>query len=277
MSRYAPRRGAPPLLDVLATAQRVAEASDAAFAPAPVAMPKFDAAGRRRTPQQSSEFRRGVAPNNKGKTYKATPPSVAECMAMLNTVPPTVAGSRLYASIVLGWQGAMRAFEVLALTESDLDDQTGAINIRHGKGDKASTISMAAWAWPFLADWRTRRHELPNPTGPLICVVAGPTTGNAWNTSSLRHSLHALAHQAGVRRRCAPHQLRHAWAIQALQAGTSLRAIQLHLRHANIGITDVYFQGLGVDISHEEVFKQSVPMVPATALLAPTPDLAGAR
>jgi integrase len=275
--RYTPRRGDTPL-DILAYAQRVAEATSLGTQPAPTTIAEpalcFDRAGRPITPQQTRAFHVGTVPANKGKTYKATPPSVAECMAMLNACPPDIFGRRRYAATVLLWQGALRAFEMLALRDSDLDPQSGSIIIGHGKGDKAATITMAAWAWPFLEEWRALRHELPDPDGPLVCVIDGPTAGQAWNTSALRGEIRRLARKAEVRRRCAPHQLRHAWAIQALQGQLPLRAIQLHLRHSNIGITDVYFQGLGVDISHSEVYKQQVPMVPATALLSVVPGAA---
>jgi hypothetical protein len=55
--------------------------------------------------------------------------------------------------------------------------------------------------------------------------------------------------------------------VQAYTAGVPLRAIQLHLRHENIGITDTYLQGLGVGVSHDQVYQQSVPLIPATELL----------
>lgn len=36
----------------------------------------------------------------------------------------------------------------------------------------------------------------------------------------------------------------------------------------NIGITDTYLQGLGVDVALNEVYAQPIPTVPATELLA---------
>jgi integrase len=201
-------------------------------------------------------------------------------MAMLNACRPDAHGRRLYAALILLWQGALRCFEALALTENDIDESSGSIIVRHGKGDKTATIKMAAWAWPFLAEWRDIRTTLPDPTGPLICVI-GPghgaacaTTGQALATTQMRSMVRAIARTAGVKRRCAPHQLRHAWAVQAYTAGVPLRAIQLHLRHENIGITDTYLQGLGVGVSHDQVYQQSVPLIPATELLT---AMAGGR
>jgi integrase len=158
------------------------------------------------------------------------------------------------------WQGALRAFEALAITEADLDDESGRIQIRHGKGDKQATIRMAGWAWPFLNEWRELRRDLPNPRGPLLCVIDGRPRG-APGLPRPAPALKAVA--VGGRRHQAhePHQLRHAFAVHAYEAGMPLRAIQLHLRHENIGITDTYLQGLGVDESLEQRLPQAMPTV----------------
>jgi integrase len=278
MSHSRHRRDATaPLLDILATAQAVAEANTTTEPSESLELAlftgkRYDVLGRRITPQQTPGFHRGVSPANKGKEYKPTPPSVAECMAMLHACRPDIHGRRLYAALILLWQGALRCFEALALTENDLDEASGSIRVRHGKGNKTATIKMAAWAWPFLAEWRDLRTELPNPSGPLLCVIGpvhgvGSTAGQPLATTQMRSQVRAIARQAGVKRRVAPHQLRHAWAVQAYTAGVPLRAIQTHLRHENIGVTDTYLQGLGVGISHDQVYQQSVPLIPATELL----------
>jgi site-specific recombinase XerD len=126
---------------------------------------------------------------------------------------------------------------------------------------------MAAWAWPLLDDWRAARRTLPNPNGSLLCVIEGPTAGRAWSQADMRHKLKEVARQVGITKRMSCHQLRHGFAVQAYTANVPLRAIQLHLRHENIGITDTYLQGLGVGESHDQVYQQAIPTVPATVLL----------
>jgi integrase len=272
MSRYSSRsRDAHPApLNLLAIAEQIAQSTDLApievIDAVPVA-PPLDARGRRRSKANTPGAHRGQAPANKGLVYPPDPPTVAECMAMLRACGDDPYGTRLYAAIILMWQGALRAFEALAITEADLDAQSGRIQIRHGKGDKQATIRMAQWAWPFLNDWRDMRRDLPNPRGPLLCVIDPPTSGRAWSYADMRIRLKQVALRAGVTRRMSCHQLRHAFAAQAYEAGMPLRAIQLHLRHENIGITDTYLQGLGVDESLERVWQQAMPTVPASALL----------
>jgi len=68
-----------------------------------------------------------------------------------------------------------------------------------------------------------------------------------------------LAFQAGVRRRFAPHQLRHAHAVELAREGVALNIIQRQLGHANLGTTSIYLQG----IDTEEM--SSPPSAPDTA------------
>ena len=71
---------------------------------------------------------------------------------------------------------------------------------------------MDDWAFEQLAPWLDVRVELP--VGPLFCVVNGPTRGRPWSASAARSELRRVARDAGVRRRFAPHQLRHAHAVE---------------------------------------------------------------
>jgi hypothetical protein len=56
----------------------------------------------------------------------------------------------------------------------------------------------------------------------------------------VRTEFRRLAAQAGVRRRFARHQLRHAHARE----GVPLNIIQRQLGHANLGTTSIYLQGI---------------------------------
>jgi len=71
---------------------------------------------------------------------------------------------------------------------------------------------MDRWAWEQLDPWLEIRSELP--IGALLCVIHGPTAGRRWESSAARKQLHRAAAGAGVRRRFAPHQLRHAHAVE---------------------------------------------------------------
>src|SRR6201987_1021388 len=101
---------------------------------------------------------------------------------------------------------------------------------------------MDRWAWEQLAAWLEIPRQLP--IGALICVICGPTSGRRWEASAARKQLHHAAASAGVRRRFAPHQLRHAHAVEMAHEGLPLIVIQRQLGHANLGITSVYLPGI---------------------------------
>src|SRR6202042_1099331 len=71
--------------------------------------------------------------------------------------------------------------------------------------------------WEQLRPWLTSRRDLPIET--LFCVIDGPTRGRPWSSAAVRVELRRFASQAGVRRRFAPHQLRHAHAIELAHEG----------------------------------------------------------
>jgi hypothetical protein len=82
------------------------------------------------------------------------------------------------------------------------------------------------------------------PVGTFFCVIHGPTAGRPWEASSVRRQLQRTAATAGVRRRFAPRQLRHAHAVEMAREGVPLVVIQRQLGHANLGITSIYLQGI---------------------------------
>ena len=97
---------------------------------------------------------------------------------------------------------------------------------------------MDRWAWDQLDPWLEVRRELP--IGAMLCVVHGPTAGRRWEASAARKQLHHAAAAAGVRRRVAPHQLRHAHAVEMADEGVPLVVIQRQLGHAHLGITSYH-------------------------------------
>ena len=73
---------------------------------------------------------------------------------------------------------------------------------------------------------------------------------------------------AGVRRRFAPHQLRHAHAIEMAHEGVPLVVIQRQLGHAHLGITSTYLQGIDSSEIIDTVHSRPAPVISATAGLA---------
>jgi site-specific recombinase XerD len=69
---------------------------------------------------------------------------------------------------------------------------------------------------------------------------------------------------AGVRRRFAPHQLRHAHAVELAREGVPLIVIQRQLGHSNLGITSIYLQGIDNAEIIETVHARRAPMIPVS-------------
>jgi site-specific recombinase XerD len=223
----------------------------------------LDVAGRRRSPATLPGYHTGRVPRNKGQRYPADPPTVEEIVAVMRQAPDNPHGYRVRAMIVVLWRAGVRVQEALALIESDLDDRRGSLLVRHGKGGGRRKIGMDAWGWEQLRPWLSARTELA--MGPLFCVIDGPTRGRAWSSAAVRFELHRLAIQAGVRRRFAPHQLRHAHALELAHEGVALNIIQRQLGHANLGTTSIYLQGIDTEEIIATVHGRRGPMMSATA------------
>ncbi len=132
----------------------------------------LDACGRRRSPATMPSFHQGLSPRNKGQRYPADPPTVEEIIAVMHAAGDDNDAVRLRGLIVVLWRAGLRISEALALTESDLDLQRGAILVCRGKGGKRREVGMDRWAWQQLTPWLQVRARLP--VGALFCVRRGP-------------------------------------------------------------------------------------------------------
>jgi site-specific recombinase XerD len=225
----------------------------------------LDRAGRRRSPATMPGFRAGHAPGNKGLRYPADPPKVEEIIAVMRTAGDAAHGRRLRGLIVMMWRAGLRIQEALALAEGDLDHRRGSVLVRRGKGGRRREVGMDAWGWEHLEPWLEVRRGLP--VGPLLCVINGATRGRHWSPAAARAELRRTAVAAGVRRRFAPHQLRHAHAVEMAREGVPLIVIQRQLGHSNLGITSVYLQGIDSGEIIETVHARRAPMIPVSASL----------
>jgi integrase len=222
----------------------------------------LDAAGHRRSPVTMPGYHRGRPPRNKGCRYPADPPTIDEIIAVMRAAGTGKDAARLRALIVLLWRAGLRVGEALDLAEYDLDRQQGGILIRRGKGGKRREVGMDSWAWAQLDPWLQIRTGLP--IGALLCVIHGPTAGRHWEAAAARKQLKRGAAIAGVRRRFAPHQLRHAHAIEMAHEGIPLVVIQRQLGHSNLGITSIYLQGIDNAEIIDTVHARRAPMISAS-------------
>jgi integrase len=97
-------------------------------------------------------------------------------------------------------------------------------------------------------------HRVPAGTAVLRNRWADPR-------ARVRH----LAVEAGVRRRFAPHQLRHAHAVELLHEGIPLPLIQRQLRHAHLSTTGTYLEGISSEETIGAINGRKAPMMHASA------------
>jgi site-specific recombinase XerD len=223
----------------------------------------LDAAGRRRSPATMPGYHAGRPPRNKGIRYPADPPTVDEIVAVMRHTGDDRHGWRLCAMIIVLWRAGLRVHEALAVAENDLDPPRGSLLVRSGKGGRRREVGMDDRGWDQLRPWLSARAELP--VGPLCCIIDGPTRGRPWSAAAVRSEFRRTAARAGVRRRFAPHQLRHAHALELAREGVPLNIIQRQLGHANLGTTSIYLQGIDPEEIIAAVRARRAPMMSASA------------
>jgi site-specific recombinase XerD len=224
----------------------------------------LDAAGRPRSPATLPGYHSGRPPRNKGLRYPADPPRVEEIVAVMRQAGDGVHGARMRGLIVVLWRAGLRISEALNLAEADLDPERGALLVRHAKGGKRRESGMDDWGWEQLRPWVEHRARMP--VGPLFCVINGPTRGRPWSGSAARDQPRHLAVTAGVRRRFAPHQLRHAHAVEMAREGVPLNVIQRQLGHADLGVTSIYPQGIDNTEVISTIRARRLPTMPLAVL-----------
>jgi len=225
------------------------------------------------TDDHRSQCRTTTAADRRGTKAVATRPTrrrstVDEIVAVMRTAGNGSDAARLRALIVILWRAGLRVSEALDLSETDLDRASGGILVRRGKCGKRREVGMDRWAWSQLEPWLEIRAQLP--VGALLCVIHGPTAGRHWEPSAARKQLKRAAATAGVRRRFAPHQLRHAHAVEMAHEGVPLVVIQRQLGHSNLGITSIYLQGIDSAEIIDTVHARRAPMISASSGLNST-------
>ena len=95
-------------------------------------------------------------------------------------------------------------------------------------------------------------------------MIDGPTRGRRSSATAARAELHALAVDAGVQRRFAPHQLRHAHAVELPREGLAINIIPRQLGHTHLGTTSTYLRGIDPSAIIDAVRSRRQPAISAT-------------
>ena len=128
----------------------------------------------------------------------------------------------------------LRGSEFVSLDFGDVDIQTGALKVRHGKGDKMRTVYMGKKTMRALRKYLKSRSEL-KPSSPLFAS----DENDRLTFSGLRQIVRRRADAVGVQEP-GLHDFRRAFALQCLRNGMSLITVSRLLGHSNISVTQRY-------------------------------------
>jgi integrase/recombinase XerD len=131
------------------------------------------------------------------------------------------------------YAAGLRISEACQLRVDDVDSQRMVLRVGHGKGDRQRLTLLSPRLLQMLRSyWRQDR-----PSDWLF--PAATVTGHV-STDKVRRVLRQARLDAGLKRPCSPHTLRHSFATHLLDAGTDLVFIQTILGHGSIGTTTRY-------------------------------------
>jgi site-specific recombinase XerD len=235
--------------------------------------PLVDRRGLPRTRATMPGAGTGRIPVTKGRRYPPDPVTASEVNAMLQylskprnkyeTRHGKISRIRLRALVAVLWRSGLRISEALDLEPRDLNRSDYCITVRHGKGDKRRISAMDEWGWKMLDQWFEVRGTLPH--GPVFCVVSGTSAGMRWSSADVRRQMKATAKSAGVARRVAPHQFRHAHAADLWREGVDVFVVQKQLGHARLDVTAHYLSSVAPVELLEPIGRRKAPHMPVTA------------
>jgi integrase len=135
-----------------------------------------DCAGRGDRPPPCPVTTAAARPATKGSATRPIHRPIEEIISVMRAAGDSPDGVRLRGVIVVLWRAGLRISEALALNESDLDSERGAVLVRHGKGDKRREVGMHRWAWEQLNPWLELRAT---PGRVVVLRAAGPDPRSA--------------------------------------------------------------------------------------------------
>ncbi|NES25692.1 MAG: site-specific integrase [Symploca sp. SIO3E6] len=148
--------------------------------------------------------------------------------------------------------GGIRRSEVVKLELRDFNPETGALEIREGKGGKDRTVYLPEGAIPLLLDWLKVRGSEP---GPLLCPVrkGGKVEYRHMCPDAVLKIVRKRAKQAGVES-FSPHDFRRTFCSDLLDAGIDIVTVQKLAGHAS-PVTTAKYDRRGEEVKRRAVQK----------------------
>jgi integrase/recombinase XerD len=146
-------------------------------------------------------------------------------------------GLRDRAMLELLYASGLRVSELVSLPRDRVDLEAGILRVS-GKGGRERLVpfgaSAAEWVRRYLAQVRPALDRKGRAELFLSARGTAMTRQRFWQL------IEGYGRRAGIRRKLAPHSIRHAFATHLLDRGADLRALQMMLGHADISTTQIY-------------------------------------
>jgi len=170
---------------------------------------------------------------------------------------PTPAGYRDAALIAILRGCGVRRSELVNLNLSDLDLNTGAVFVRHGKGGKDRTVYLPDSGLAVVSDWLSLRG---NEDEPLLCQInkSGRIVRQRLTSQAVLFILLKRGQQIGVENFSA-HDFRRTFISELLDNGEDISTVQRLAGHANTNQTARYDRR-GEETKRRAVQKLSIPV-----------------
>lgn len=151
---------------------------------------------------------------------------------------PTPVGARDAAMIAILRGSGLRRTEVVNLDLSDFEPNTGALEVRGGKGGKDRTVYLPTGALQVVEDWLVVRGNAP---GPLLCPISRGrrVMMRRLTSQAVLFVLQKRTKETGIAAFCA-HDFRRTFISDLLDAGVDIVTVQRLAGHADPGTTSRY-------------------------------------
>jgi len=172
---------------------------------------------------------------------------------------PTPAGAKDAATIAILSGSGLRRSELVALELQDFDPDTGALQVRHGKGGKSRTVYLPQGALAAVKDWLRVRGDTE---GALICPVrrGGHIELRRMTDQAVMTMLLRRAKKAQVAT-FSPHDFRRTFITELLSAGVDVLTTSRLAGHSDPATTQKY-DHRGEDAKRKAVQLLHIPYEP---------------
>ena len=151
----------------------------------------------------------------------------------------------------------LRREELCRLKLTDIDSQRMVIHVRQGKGNRDREVTLSPRLLEVLREyWKWRKPKIF-----LFPSQQRKRQEKPIDSKTVYHAVREAARRADIKKKVAPHLLRHSWATHLLERGTDLKTIQVLLGHVDLESTTIY---LHLSQRHLQAIQNPVDLLPVS-------------